>query len=93
METIESMLVKNGIGFLESTNNTKLLRKVNKLLRARDDSHLFPISGEYNATNRAIKYYSRVIFPSNGSVTLLEYALGIEELVSNYVNYGSPNRR
>ena len=86
MKTIEQLLRNNGIDFTASTSDLKTLRKLNKLLRARDDSHLCPISGEYNATDRAIKYYSRVYFKANGPCSALEYCLGIENLISNYVN-------
>lgn len=91
METIESMLSEAGLDFFSQCEGSTL-RKVNKLLRARDDSHLYPINGRYNATDRAIKYYSRVIVPGCGVVSVLEYALSIEGIISNYVNYGKPSR-
>ena len=31
------------------------IRRINADLRARDESHLWPISGEFNATERAIR--------------------------------------
>lgn len=34
---------------------TKELRAINKNFRERDDSHLWPIRGRFNATERAIR--------------------------------------
>jgi hypothetical protein len=86
MDTIEQLLSKNGVNFFDSVSDLKVIRKINKLMRERDQSHLYPINGEYNATERAIRWYSRVYFPANGSCSALEYALGLENLISNYVN-------
>lgn len=86
MKTIEQLLKDNGVNFSDSVGNLKVIRKINKLMRERDESHLWPICGEYNATERAIRWYRRVYFPSNGSCSALEYALGLENLISNYVN-------
>jgi hypothetical protein len=86
MQTIEQVLKANNISLFESTSNTSILRCVNKILRSRDDSHLWPISGKYNATNRAIRYYSRIYFNNNGPCSVYEYISGINQLISNYVN-------
>lgn len=86
MKTIEQMLTENGIDFRASTSDSKLLRKLNRLLRQRDDSSLWPICGRFNATDRAIRWYSRRYFAANGPCSAYEYVLGVEAKVSEYVN-------
>ena len=86
METIEIMLRNAGIDWSASVSDTATLRRVNKLMRARDESNLWPISGSFSATERAIRFYRRVVFPANGPCSALEYALGIDGLISGYVN-------
>lgn len=75
-----------GIDLNACLSDTKTLRKVNKILRSGDESHLWPISGRYNATDRAIRWYSRVYFKANGPCTVYEYVMGIDGLISGYVN-------
>lgn len=75
-----------GIDPMTYLSDTKTLRKVNKILRKGDESHLWPISSRFNATERAIRWYSRVYFPANGPCTVLEYIEGINSLISGYVN-------
>lgn len=86
MFTIEQELKNAGIDFRACVSDEKTLRKLNKLMRKRDESHLWPISGEYSATDRAIRWYSRVYFAANGPCTALEYTLGLEGKISQYVN-------
>jgi hypothetical protein len=66
--------------------NTRSLRLINAAFRAVDDSHLFPINGEFNATERAIRWYRRVYFTANGPCSNYEYILGLENVISRYVN-------
>jgi hypothetical protein len=86
MKTIEQTLKENGIDFNASTSDTKTLRAVNRLMRDRDDSALWPICSRFNATDRAIRWYSRRYFAANGPCSALEYALGLESKISEYVN-------
>ncbi len=87
METIETMLTKNNIAYIDNLN-IKSLRKINKLMRLRDESHLYPINNRYNVTDRSINHYRRYLNNAIGCTTNLEYALTIENLISQYVNYG-----
>jgi hypothetical protein len=65
---------------------TRSLRIINAAFRAVDDSHLFPINGEFNATERAIRWYRRVYFDANGPCSNYEYILGLDSVISRYVN-------
>lgn len=87
-QTIEQTLKANGIDFRACVSDKKIYRKINKIMRKRDDSHLWPINGRYNATDRAIRWYNRVYFEANGPCSALEYCLGLEQIISNYVNNG-----
>jgi hypothetical protein len=69
--------------------STRSIRAINKIFRERDESNLFPINGAFNATERAIRWYSRVYFQANGPCSNLEYILGLESKISEYVNSGN----
>ena len=59
--------------------------EINRLFRAQDDSHLYPINGRFNATERAIRRtnkFERV----NGELSPLEYAYFIDSEISRIVN-------
>lgn len=60
-------------------------RKINKKFRAADESHLYPINGRFNATNRAIRRAS-VFERQNGPMTPLEYEYFLEHEISRIVN-------
>jgi len=62
------------------------LIKVNKEYRSKDESHLWPIRGRFNVTNRAIRqaYVLRCSIGEHGSE--LEYRLTLEDLISRIVN-------
>ena len=49
------------------------IREINKLFREHDESHLFPICGEFNATERAIRRL-RKFLRRHGSSGGIEYA-------------------
>lgn len=62
------------------------VRQVNKKMRKKDDSNLWPINGKFNATDRAIRklyhtYRKHIEFES-----ALEYELALEQEISNIVN-------
>ena len=61
------------------------IRAINKLFRAQDDSHLWPINGRFNATERAIRRLRKFDYPVYG----LEYCLGLEHEISTIVNQES----
>jgi len=61
------------------------IRAINKMFRDQDDSHLWPINGRFNVTERAIRQareFKRHTGPSYG----LEYAYTLEQLTSQIVN-------
>jgi len=58
---------------------------INRLYRRQDESHLFPINGEFDATERAIRK-AREYARANGAVYGLEYAYMLDGLLSEIVN-------
>lgn len=59
---------------------------INKMFRAQDDSHLWPVSGRFNATERAIR---RLQNQQRDGLVIndgLEYALALESEISSIVN-------
>lgn len=83
--TIEQLAASKGIDLLEDTT-LKSIRLINRLFRDRDESHLYPIDGNFNLTERAIRWYRRVYFPNNGNCLNLEYIRGLNEYMSRIVN-------
>lgn len=61
----------------------KDIRKANKELRLKDDSHLWPIRGRFNATNRAIRQFRRRGYDVS---SVYEYKEVINNLISTIVN-------
>lgn len=59
------------------------VRQINAYFRKHDDSHLWPICGRFNATERAIRRLRRMGLAGNGG---LEYYLTLEREVSEIVN-------
>ena len=58
-------------------------RQINAYLRENDDSHLWPICGRFNATERAIRRVRRYGFGVHGG---LEYYLAVVHELSDIVN-------
>lgn len=85
MHPVEKEMQRRGIDLLKTIDGSSL-RSINKMMRGLDDSHLYPINGTFNATDRAIRWFRRVYFPSNGPCSNLEYALGLELKITEYVN-------
>lgn len=59
---------------------------VNRVFRNADESHLYPVHGRFNATERAIRRLRRL---RREGLTLnpgYEYALALEREISNIVN-------
>lgn len=71
----------------QSETNTSLgtRRKINKLFRLQDDSHLWPVCNKFNVTERAIRKANK-FEKTNGTMSPLEYALFIEDVSSRIVN-------
>ena len=59
---------------------------VREMFRSWDESHLYPINGKFNATERAIRHLRKAI--RNGLVidSPLEYALELDNTISIIVN-------
>lgn len=69
----------------EPYNGLANIRKINELYRAQDESHLWPVCGRFDATERAIRRareYRRESGPCYG----LEYALLVDSMLSEIVN-------
>jgi len=64
----------------------KSIRLINQSFRLYDESHLYPINSEYNASERAIRWYQRVYFKANGPCTNMEYIEGLNSIIGQYVN-------
>lgn len=59
---------------------------INRAFRAADESHLWPINGRFDATERAIRTVRRFIRESGVDLTGLEYAYAVEAELSRIVN-------
>ena len=66
--------------------NEMSIRQINAFFRENDESHLWPICGRFNATERAIRRIRRLrqqglcVYPG------LEYYLTLEQEISDIVN-------
>lgn len=61
---------------------------INNLFREQDESHLWPINGRFNVTERAIRR-ARDIRRETGPIFGLEYALLVDSIISEIVNDSS----
>ena len=61
------------------------IRAINKLFREQDESHLFPINGRFNVTERAIRK-ARQFQRDSGAVYGIEYACLLDNIISSEVN-------
>ena len=62
------------------------IRQINALFRKNDESHLFPIYGKYNATERAIRRIRRKRREGLEVHAGLEYYLAMENELFDIVN-------
>jgi hypothetical protein len=62
------------------------LTEINKLFRKNDDSHLWPINGRFNATERAIRRIQKKRREGLVIDDGLEYAEALKQEISNIVN-------
>ena len=60
---------------------------VNRLFLAQDDSNLWPVSGRFNVTKRAINRIRRLEREGLVLDDLLAYALTIENAIGDIVNH------
>lgn len=60
-------------------------RAINKAYRAQDESHLWPIRGRFNVTDRAIRQVN-ALERANGAISGLEYCYVLESAMSAIVN-------
>lgn len=58
---------------------------INRLYREQDESNLWPISGRFNVTDRAIRQAQK-FQAASGAVYGYEYSMLIDQLISNIVN-------
>jgi len=70
----------------DSKNGLANIRAINKVYRAQDDSHLWPINNRFNATERAIRQARKWQADSGQALYGLEYCYLLENLISTIVN-------
>jgi hypothetical protein len=63
-------------------NGQANIAAINRAFRAADESHLYPINGAFNATERAIRRVRRLGFVTGG----YEYCAVLESVISEIVN-------
>jgi hypothetical protein len=64
------------------------IREINRLFRKQDESHLYPVCGRFNVTERAIRRLQRYNREGACIEPGLEYALALENEISHIVNAG-----
>lgn len=69
----------------DDTEGLSNIRAINKLFREQDESHLWPTSGRFNVTERAIRQ-ARDLQRLSDAVYGLEYAYLLDSLMSKIVN-------
>ena len=62
------------------------IRRINKQLIAKDESHLWPIRNRFNVTERAIRRVRRLAAQGLVIDSPLEYETILEEEISSIVN-------
>ena len=60
-------------------------RQIRKVFRAADESHLWPVCGRFNATERAIRRLAR-LEREDGKLSSIEYAYALDGIISEIVN-------
>lgn len=66
--------------------NEMSIRQINAYFRSIDDSHLWPIRGRFNATERAIRRLRKLSRDGLDCTSGLEYYLSLENEISRIVN-------
>jgi hypothetical protein len=62
------------------------IAEINRLFRRQDESHLWPINGRFDATERAIRRLRRLAREGACIEPGLEYALALDAEISTIVN-------
>jgi hypothetical protein len=62
------------------------IRAINKLFLGQDESHLWPISGKFNATRRAIRTARKIRAEFHEPIEGLEYCILLDSVISEIVN-------
>lgn len=70
----------------EPYNGKANIAAINRMFREQDESHLFPVNGNFNATERAIRRLRRAMNEGLDLSPGLEYALALDAEISNVVN-------
>lgn len=60
--------------------------EINRHFRAYDDSHLWPICGRFNATERAIRKVQKFERETGEKLSALPYYLTLERYIQEIVN-------
>jgi hypothetical protein len=82
METIAGNIAKK----YEQKDGKANRRAIFKHYRSIDDSHLWPICGRFDATQRAIRQLYKYEQETGYYLTGLELCLMLDSLISNIVN-------
>src|SRR3990172_268016 len=67
-------------------------RAINKLYREQDESAIWPINGQFNVTERALRQVSK-FERSYGSLSGIEYCHVLERFMRNIINKPDPDSR
>lgn len=70
----------------ESLSGHAERRAINKIYRTQDESHLWPICGRFNVTDRAIRRARKFERESGVALCGLEYCYSLESALSVIVN-------
>lgn len=71
---------------IPSNVNEMSLREINAYLRKKDESHLWPICGRFNATERAIQRVRRMRRKDRECANGLEYYMNVQCQIIDIVN-------
>ncbi len=71
---------------VESLSGQAERRAINKIYRTQDESHLWPIRGRFNVTERAIRRARKFERESGVALYGLEYCYFLESALSAIVN-------
>jgi uncharacterized protein (DUF1015 family) len=74
----------NVCGYVVSTHAS--IRHINKLFRSIDESHKWPVSGRFNATERAIRRMRKLRREYGPGYTVEEYAYALRDEIARIVN-------
>ncbi len=69
----------------EKFNGNAHIACINKHYREQDESHLFPINGQFNVTDRAIRQ-AREFRHATEATAGIEYCYMLDQLISDIVN-------